>query len=76
MIGSFFWGVLSASPPLQMDTIDGRNLAPVGSLSQYLLFFLKHPRWFFRRISEPSTVDQEIFKDLPFPNHLFSNKHI
>ena len=35
----FFWGVLSA--------IDGRNLAPVGSLSQYLLFCFNIPGGFF-----------------------------
>ena len=40
-------------------TVDGSEIqrAPVevGSLPHYLRGF-KHPRWFFRRISEPSTV--------------------
>ena len=39
-----------------IDSLDGKNPAPVeaGSLSNYLQCFI-HPRW-FSRISEPSTV--------------------
>ena len=47
-------------------TVDGKNPAPVDSLSHYLQGFI-HPRWLFG-ISEPSTVVGSNWKNntLPF----------
>ena len=52
----------TSSSTVVCNTVDGSEILPVefGGLSHYLQGFI-HPKWFSRRISEPSTVPFQNF---------------